>query len=85
MWIDKLIRFFMKKPKRKIIKWKPQIGDFYYIPEIEEYYRDSEVSLECWEGSDLDIKRYNSGMCFKTKSEAAVVARRLYKESINKC
>ena len=54
---------------------KPQVGDAYYIPEINElccYY-----NRYCWTGDDYDTECYNRNLICKTKEEAIALAKKM--------
>ena len=56
-------------------KWKPKVGDIYYIPWV------SDLSLDyleiVWNGYPRDKERYDAGFVCHTKEEALGLARKM--------
>lgn len=56
-------------------KWKPKVGDIYYIPWVSDLNLDY---LEIvWGGYHRDEKRYAAGFVCRTKEEALELARKM--------
>lgn len=63
-------RFVSKTHKR----WKPEIGEIYYIPELSMgYFYDS----YSWDDGYTDGILYSRGLVFKTKREAIEAAKKM--------
>ena len=56
-------------------KWKPAIGDPYYIPEIID--GKPGIFTTEWNDDDLDHKRYEAGVVFTDKYDAIIVAKKM--------
>ena len=50
-------------------KWKPEVGETYYIPDM--FFEGKEDILAyIWSNSELDYRKYEAGIVCRTKEEA---------------
>ena len=73
MWM--VLRSGLKVRTIKMTKWKPKVGETYYLPWVYD------CDLDCidiiWNGSPFDEKRYTSGFVCRTMKEALDVAEKM--------
>ena len=65
----------LKKERCEMAKWKPELGEEYYIPEIIDGKPDMFTTE--WNDDDLDHKRYEAGVVFTDKYDAIIVAKKM--------
>lgn len=56
-------------------KWKPKIGETYYIPKLADYEADYIDII--WSDFPWDDVRYSAGFVCRTKEEALELAERM--------
>ena len=70
-----VLRSGLKVRAIKMTKWKPKVGETYYLPWVYD------CDLDCidiiWNGSPFDEKRYVSGFVCRTMEEALDVAEKM--------
>ena len=71
-----LVCFLMGEMEIARRPWKPKLGVAYYYPIINEGHRDRAVYTQ-WDSDDVDKKRYENGMVFKTVKEAEEMAEKI--------
>ena len=58
-------------------KWKPEHGEFYYVPSIDLCRMTASCSQSYWCDHKIDIARYNAGFVCKTPGEAINLAKKM--------
>lgn len=61
-----LYKLLTGKSKIKKPLWKPNIGDRYYVPNLERH----DIIKGNWDDTSFDSYRYNNGLVFRTEEEA---------------
>lgn len=77
-WFEssKIIKLISKKLNIIKPKWKPKLGERYFVSSLNYIARNKEVT---WEDDDFDKDNYNNGMAFRTKEEAVSMSNKLIK------
>ena len=56
-------------------KWKPKVGETYYVPKLDDYEADYIDII--WSDFPWDEVRYNAGFVCRTKEEALELAEKM--------
>lgn len=56
------------------LSWKPEMNEIYYTPSISNTIGYNNFH---WEGDDMDIRYYNSGLVCKTRERATELAQKM--------
>lgn len=62
---DEQLDELIKERENKGKFWKPEYGEDYWHADL-----DGVLDYKPWTGDEFDLRRYNTGNCFKTQSEA---------------
>ena len=75
MYAWMVLRSGLKVRIIKMTKWKPKVGETYYLPWL--YDCDVDCIDIIWNGTPWDEKRYTSGFVCRTMKEALDVAEKM--------
>ena len=57
--------------KETTTPWIPkEVDNYYYIYNINGFNNKLTIGKDCWDGNKIDIYRFKSGNCFRTREEA---------------
>lgn len=69
------VKLWLEWKADKMTKWKPEIGETYYIPCVLEF--EPKCLDFVWNGFPWDRRRYAAGVICRTKDEAIELAQKM--------
>ena len=69
------VKLWLEWKADKMTKWKPKVGEAYYVPKLDDYKADY-IDI-VWSDFPWDDVRYNAGFVCRTKEEALELAEKM--------